>query len=813
VQPIAAPVLPTGRQLWMYLVPAAVLVAMLGLTGACLVSAVGEAGQPFPGFFTYSNGSVAPLTRSHFAGVAAGVRVGDRVVAVAGAAVADGHGLRAAVRGRAAGTPVAITLTHRDGRTRTVTVAVQRLSPTDIAVIFALPFAVGVIYLLLGSVVLFTKRTRAAALMFGLCVVAAAFYMTMFDAHTAYRFARVWVCYPLLGAASVHLFCLFPEEHATWHRARVLVFPWLFAGALCALRIGWLHHARVLDASAIWSSIYLSLCFFADLGMLIVTWRRTADDDTRKKAKTIVIGLLATILMAVVWSFASRYQPNVLTAELVMVASALFPALIGYAVLKRNIFDIDALLRVGVGSGVAVAVVVAIYLLAVAIISMVASPWAVRVLPGSHATLAVVVTIVAAVVFHPLRIRVQRLALRLFYRETVSLEQALVKLVRDLPAAPTLAEAGDRLVSNIVRQLNARGACLLFAEPRSGRFVVASAGGDLPDGARDVWLPADGPLAQELSLTSQPRRSADLFDDVEVEREARAALGALGAELVVPLIAHGRLVGLLTLTRRRDGTDFRADDLSVLAGVAPTAALAVAGVALLMERTAQERLAALGSVAAVLIHEIKNPLGIIKVSAGALQHKFEKTESGAELARCIEEEVDRMNESIRQFLHFARPRAPAFAPCDMRALCEKLCARARPELEQRGLAIRCATEGDGALTVRADADQIEQVLLNLLVNAREATPEGGEIAVSLRPVHRLIGGRAVEIAIKDNGCGMDAETLRKLFQPFFTTRRGGTGLGLAIAKQILDDHHGAIRVDSTPGKGTRFVITLPGAGA
>jgi signal transduction histidine kinase len=812
VQSIAVPALPTRRQLWIYLIPVTVLVATLALSVACLLEAFGEAGQTFPGFFTYSNGSVAPLMRRHFSGVRAGVQVRDEVVALDGRPVKGGHALRAALRGRTPGTPVAVTLRRPGGGpAHTITVAAARLTTSDVALVFILPFAIGVVYLLLGSVVLFTKRTRAAALMFSLCVVAASFYVTMFDAHTAYRFARVWVCYPLLGAVSVHLFCLFPEEHPGWHRARVLAVPYAIAGGLCALRIGWLQSALVLDRSAVWSSVYLSLTFAADLGILIYTWRHTADDDTRKKAKTVTIGLIATVLIAVIWSFASRSQPSLLSAERVMIASAAFPALIGYAILKRNIFDIDALLRVGVGSGVATVAVVAIYLSVVAVMGMIAGPLAGRVLPGSHATLAVFVTLVAAVLFHPLRIRVQRVALRLFYRETVSLEQALMKLVRDLPGAPTLADAGDRLVSNIVRQLNARGACLLFTEPRSGRFVVASAAGELPEGAREVWLPADGPLARELTITSQPRRCADLLDDLDVAREAAAALAALGAELAVPLIAHGRLVGLLTLTRRRDGTDFRADDLSVLAGAAPTAALAVESVALLAERTAQERLAALGSVAAVLIHEIKNPLGIIKVSAGALRHKFAADESGAELSRCIEEEVDRMNASIRQFLDFARPRPPVFAACDLRGVCEKLIARARPELGQRGLALRLVAEGDGPLVVRADADQVEQVLLNLLINAREATAEGGEIVVSLRPVHRLIGGRAVEVAVKDSGCGMDAEIQRKLFQPFFTTRRGGTGLGLAIVKQILDDHHGQIRVESTSGQGSRFVFTLPAA--
>ena len=98
-----------------------------------------------------------------------------------------------------------------------------------------------------------------------------------------------------------------------------------------------------------------------------------------------------------------------------------------------------------------------------------------------------------------------------------------------------------------------------------------------------------------------------------------------------------------------------------------------------------------------------------------------------------------------------------------------------------------------------------------MLNARHAMKGGGEVRILLRGVRRALGRRRVELIVEDGGAGMDAETRGRIFQPFFSTRPGGTGLGLAIVKQILDEHRGEIEVESEPGKGTRFLITLPAA--
>jgi signal transduction histidine kinase len=245
------------------------------------------------------------------------------------------------------------------------------------------------------------------------------------------------------------------------------------------------------------------------------------------------------------------------------------------------------------------------------------------------------------------------------------------------------------------------------------------------------------------------------------------------------------------------------------------AAIAAENAVLYTERAQSERLAAIGQMAAIIVHEIKNPIGIIKVSIGTIKKKLKASEPGFELATFIEQEVERMNTTIQKILSFARPQEPTLGRCDLNGVIEKTLTMIEPDLRTVGIGV--VRELDPAIgTVSADTAQVQQVLLNLFLNARAAMAEGGELRVRTRgqqPGGQNGGGGqgagAVEIVVQDTGVGMDEATRERLFTPFFSTRAGGTGLGLAIVKQILDEHRAAIQVESRPGEGSRFTLVFP----
>ena len=211
-----------------------------------------------------------------------------------------------------------------------------------------------------------------------------------------------------------------------------------------------------------------------------------------------------------------------------------------------------------------------------------------------------------------------------------------------------------------------------------------------------------------------------------------------------------------------------------------------------------DRLAALGQLSAGLAHELRNPLGSIKGSADLLARSASRNDAtlAKELAEIISAEVDRTNSLVTRFLDFARPLEPRRELTDVTKVIDRAIKRSKAEV------IR--DYGDSLAPIPIDPELMEQVFLNLLSNAAEASPPGAPISVRTREV----GGQA-EVSIIDHGCGIAPGQLESIFNPFVTTKQSGVGLGLAIVSKIVDGHGGKMSVESEPGKGSTFRVCLP----
>jgi signal transduction histidine kinase len=217
-----------------------------------------------------------------------------------------------------------------------------------------------------------------------------------------------------------------------------------------------------------------------------------------------------------------------------------------------------------------------------------------------------------------------------------------------------------------------------------------------------------------------------------------------------------------------------------------------------------EKLAALGQLAAGIAHEIRNPLTSINILIHSLTENLPTKNSRWEDLKVIEEEILRINEIVDQFLRFAKPASPLFEKADLIPIFEETLQLLRPQIERGGISVQKEFESLPPATV--DKEQMKQVILNLLMNAIQAMPEAGRLGLSGRMSR---DGHWVELTIQDSGIGIPLEDIDKLFDPFFSTKEGGIGLGLSIAHRIIDQHHGKIEVESKPGKGTLFTISLP----
>ena len=217
-----------------------------------------------------------------------------------------------------------------------------------------------------------------------------------------------------------------------------------------------------------------------------------------------------------------------------------------------------------------------------------------------------------------------------------------------------------------------------------------------------------------------------------------------------------------------------------------------------------QRLAAVGSLAAGVAHEIRNPLSSIKGFATYFRQRYGGVPDDVKVADIMIQEVDRLNRVITELLEFSRPMALKKKETDLAHLARQVLGTVEGQARDKGITVK-ADLPPGIPTASIDPDRMTQVFLNLFLNAMAAMDRGGMLSVGIARQDE----RTLRVSVSDTGTGIRREDLGRVFDPYFTTKPAGTGLGLAIVHRIIEAHGGEIRLQSEPGKGTTFVIVLP----
>ena len=402
---------------------------------------------------------------------------------------------------------------------------------------------------------------------------------------------------------------------------------------------------------------------------------------------------------------------------------------------------------------------------------------------------------------------------------------SLYDVSRDLTSANSLDELLQSIVDKALVLVKGERGFVVLLDPQGAQNIAAAR-------RFEQGEVAETDEAFSSSLVAQVIRSHEPILTTNVQDDARFALSQsiilqdIRSVLAVPLLARGDLQGAIYVDTRMSQRPFDERDLKLLQTMASQAALAIKSTRLLADVVASneklsaalvelqntqeqlvqaERLAAVGRLAASVAHELRSPLTIMRNSVYYLDRlasmgKLDSVTVVQRYLQKIDDEVERQNKIINDLLFFSRNRPRKLTEVDLNGILQETVLRVRmPEAVALTLDL-C----EGLEPIRADADQLTQVFVNLATNAVQAMPQGGTLAISCTSEEPY-----AVVRVRDTGTGIAPDALNSLFEPFFTTKEKGIGLGLSVTKSIVEAHRGRIEVASTLGVGTTFSVWLP----
>ncbi len=790
----------------------AIGLAAVALATRTTITSSAWVGRSFPGFFLLDNRVVASIGLAHWPGAQVPGLYQSQVVAVDGRPVASAAEVYRLVVG-----------TEREVAVRT-----QRFELADWFLVFGAYLLNSAVYLASGLVV-WVLRPRAplgrTLLVFG--ASCALWALTAMDLYGPATFFRLHVAGEVLfPATGLQLGLLFPQPSpfAAWATAGY--------GLSLALLVPYqllLYEPTGYSVCHNLASLYLGVVAIFFVGRLFAEYRRARSQLARQRVRVMGFGTLFGFGLPGVLLVASAALGGGLAVTPVALTGFLFALSLAYAIVKHDLFEIDAMVKRGAYYLLLTGGVGAAYVGAVVLFNLTLQANAVTNSPA----FPIAFTLAVLAVFNPLRTRLQAFVDRVFFRTRYD-------------GAQVLAAVGAELASALERDT-------IVA------LVHAAVDGAIPNGRTQLVVGTDG-LPPALRDALAEGRVLTAFDPPEAHRDAerheavRAALTALGAEIAVPLQRRGELMGVLLAGPKRSGLFYTAGDAEFLRALAHQAAIALenaasyeALVALnasleerVRDRTAQleaanrelasayeelkgaqvqlvqaEKMASLGRLVAGVAHEINNPVSFISTSIPPLRRRIERAAAAPppEAARLLEEVrelvdimargAERTAAIVRDLRTFSRLGEAQRKAVDLEEGIDVSLRLLEPRWRDR---LTVHRDFAGVPPVECDPGQVNQVFMNLLANACDATPAGGNLWVETR----ADGDHAV-VTVRDDGPGIPPEVIGRIFDPFFTTKDvgAGTGLGLAIAHGIVSAHGGRIEVESTPGAGATFRVYLP----
>lgn len=737
----------------------------------------------------------------------AGLRAGDIITGANGRPFAAGREFDRFMRTCRPGQDVAFDVV-RDGRPLAATVTLSRnLGPREL---IGIGVPVLVLFLLGAAVHLIRPEIPGARLFLAGCLAPAVLAAGRTSGYPVTPSASLVALAVLLfgalnGAIMAHFWVTFPERGPMQRRLIPLVVFAYLAAALIVGRVLQPAFAPGLEpmmpgaagtrALLVLYEASVALCLVVVVISSIDSARRAATRCERRQMQALcggaVVGLVSFLGL---WVLPRAFGRPPLVGNIALTwLMLIMPVAVFFGIVFHRLFAIDVLARQRIVYGFVSAFIATVFVGVAAGAGALLAP---RVEGAGLAWLAALAAVIA-IVIHPLRSRAHQVVDRVLYRKRYDYRPALTEIAGRLAAMIDPGEAVlfvrlqlDRLlapawVDVLVRRGSGNDVARIAEDGTSAAFATGA-------GAADVLARLDESVA--------PFRPA-----------AGTWPGGRDPALVAVMRSGEAVAGALVLGPRRVDVPYRLEDEDFVRTLASITGAVLDRGRLAEERSQRERLALVGSATAAVVHEMKNPLAAIKSAVAVLRRRIGDDRRSDELAGIVEKEIDRLQDTILGVLSYVRPQTGPAVAVSLGDTLRPLISVVDADFRAAGVEVELATIGTEAL-VAADPGHLRQMLLNLLLNAREAMPAGGRIEVSADPWKTGDGSEAgVDVLVRDTGPGFTHEALARACEPFFSTKRLGTGLGLANVKRLAEAHGGALLLANRAEGGAEVRLRLRAA--
>jgi signal transduction histidine kinase len=774
-----------------------------------------------------------------------GVRSGDRLIAFDGTAL--GHWTSRGRLALAQGQTNLYTIEKPGGRRMDIALEPEppgSIGPVSIILQLAI-LGVGLVYLAIGVSVWRSRpgRVEAWTLLMFCSTMATALFTSVRADNIPWAFPRMVLNTPLLGATAFHLFTTYPfEPHWIVRHRRIQVVPYAVAAAVGLLFF--VQEPLGLPAALAPGLSFLCGLGFAaaGLGSLVIERRREHDPDVTARADVMLIGALVSFVPVLVILTAQYFLRSSLPFYYAMLWLFVFPLAVAYGIVRRDLFDIRGAARSSVAYGLASVAITGVYAVLIAFSDALLVSFDVN---ARAPAFQVGFLFFAILLFNPIRNSLQRVVDRTFDRDRATYRQAVREISEAMVSMLSLREIGDRILIALTDTMGVERAMVLLLDDDERVLRPTAWRGDWDGPSLATEIPASHPIWKHLWMRREEltRRDFDDEPDPEAREACRDVFDSLEMEILVPILFGVDLLGVIAVGRKITGERLGVDDRQLLRTLANQSAIAIENAqaydeiaklnetleARVEERTQElretqqqlvqaEKMKSLGQLVAGVAHELNNPIGFVHANLQLMNDYVEKllrAEKGspeAERARAAiaklltrsQEGTNRVKQIVLDLKTFSRMDQTEVQDVNLQEEIDRTLTLMEPRLKD---AITVERDYAELPRVRCNAGQLNQVFMNLLMNACDALEEkGGHIRITTRR-----RGDGVRLEFADDGPGMTPDVQSRIFDPFFTTKEPGkgTGLGLSMSHQIVERHGGRMMVSSQPGEGARFIIDLP----